>query len=362
MGWASLIADSVKNPFTSFLGDSANAIRGVGVGLASGTDLNTGMANAAQYAAQGAQKDDAFATQKKEEAKRQEQLQKAVDNYRNAGMADIADWLSNTGPDGLDLAAQQFWKRKEPQTGGDPLKTVGGQLYNTQTGEWITPPTNPDASNRVSLQGQWGRDANGQPVYLQPSESGSFVQAQVPDGVTLMDPAAMAGAKTSATVDEKTAAAARAALPGAEQMKTITEKALTGVRQNMKGMKEWFSQAGMAPRGMVVMGGTEMGKFIAAASPTNAQAFMQAREMLKGGGQITDFEGRRAEDAISRMQASLDTGDQAQYLEAVTDFESAVMDGYNKLVQTAQGGYSAGAVGGSDGNSGSGWKFVGVEQ
>lgn len=114
MGWASLLADSVKNPFTSFLGDSANAIRGVGVGLASGTDLNTGMANAAQYAAQGAEKDDAFATQKKEEAKRQEQLQKAVDNYRNAGMADIADWLSTTGPDGLDLAAQQFWKRKEP--------------------------------------------------------------------------------------------------------------------------------------------------------------------------------------------------------------------------------------------------------
>lgn len=117
MGWASLLADSVKNPFTSFLGENANAIRGAGVGIASGTDFNTGLSNAAQYAAQGAQKDDAFATQKKEEAKRQEQLQKAVDNYRNAGMADIADWLSTTGPDGLDLAAQQFWKRKEPGYG-----------------------------------------------------------------------------------------------------------------------------------------------------------------------------------------------------------------------------------------------------
>jgi flagellar protein FlgJ len=129
-------------------------------------------------------------------------------------------------------------------------------------------------------------------------------------------------------------------------MQEITKKALAEVRNNMAGMKEWFSQAGVAPRGMWVQGGTEMGKFIAAASPTNAQAFMQARDMLKGGGPITDYEGRRAEDAMSRMQAALDTGDQQSYLTAIADFEEAVATGYKKLVETAQGGYSASNMGG----------------
>jgi hypothetical protein len=48
------------------------------------------------------------------------------------------------------------------------------------------------------------------------------------------------------------------------------------------------------------------------------------------------------------MRASLEKGDQEQYLRALADFEDAVAQGYAKLRETAQGGYSAGspAVGG----------------
>ena len=152
----------------------------------------------------------------------------------------------------------------------------------------------------------------------------------------------MAGGKAGATVDAKTAAAARAAMRGAELSNINTAKAIADVRNNAAGMNEWFGQIG--PRGMYINPGSAMGKFWAAAEPTNNQAFMQAREMLKNGGPITDFEGRKAEDAFSRMRAALEKGDQQQYLNALADFEESVAIGYQKLVETAQGGYSQGGT------------------
>jgi hypothetical protein len=130
MGWASILADSVKNPFTSFLGDSANAIRGVGVGLASGTDLNTGMANAAQYAAQGAQKDDAFAIQKKDEAERQRQITEAAalkDKYANFFMEQNRPDIAQGIADGIvepGAAYMDFIKPKAPQA---PISVSPGE-------------------------------------------------------------------------------------------------------------------------------------------------------------------------------------------------------------------------------------------
>lgn len=333
------------NPVTQWTGRNSNLLTGLGTSL-----LSDGMNF--QPAQVGATLD------------RQAAAQKEADAKLAASTNATKQWLAQNYPDlaqavdaGLPVseAWQEAFKRKNAKGTADPYadRFNAGQQYGL-SGE---------ALNNFALSGnlpgdkQAAKASVGQPVYMRsakdPNVWGSF--APMSDGTLInqlthevanpndwvVDPGAATGAKTGATVDAKTAAAARAALPGAQQMKTITEKAISDVRANSAGMKEWFSQWGN--RGVYVLPGSEMGKFQAAASPTNAQAFMQARNMLKGGGQITDYEGRRAEDAMSRMQAALDTGDQQQYLAALSDFESAVADGYAKLQEAANGGYTAGS-------------------
>tara|TARA_R110000822_G_scaffold27790_2_gene82668 strand:+ start:9576 stop:10547 length:972 start_codon:yes stop_codon:yes gene_type:complete len=201
-------------------------------------------------------------------------------------------------------------------------------------------------AGKVGLNPGYARDAKGNIVPVQYSDQGTAVQTSLPDGLTLLSPMELAGGKRGSVVDAETAAKARASLRPAKVSKENTRKAIAELRLNQNGMDEWFGQVG--PRGVYISPGSEMGKFWAAAEPTNNQAFMQAREALKGGGQITDFEGQKAEDAFSRMRASLATGDQQQYLRALSDFEAAVAEGYRLLEEAASPSYSQGGGGAND--------------
>ena len=65
----------------------------------------------------------------------------------------------------------------------------------------------------------------------------------------------------------------------------------------------------------------------------SGQAFIAARQMLKGGGQITDYESKRAEKAYSLlMNTRLNDED---YRDALIEFKDAVKAGYNRLVAQA---------------------------
>ena len=65
----------------------------------------------------------------------------------------------------------------------------------------------------------------------------------------------------------------------------------------------------------------------------SGQAFIAARQMLKGGGQITDYESKRAEKAYSLlMKTRLNDED---YRAALVEFKDAVRAGYNRLVAQA---------------------------
>lgn len=68
----------------------------------------------------------------------------------------------------------------------------------------------------------------------------------------------------------------------------------------------------------------------------SGQAFIAARQMLKGGGQITDFESKRAEAAYSLlMNTRLSDED---YRAALMEFKDAVQAGYNRLMAQAEAG------------------------
>jgi hypothetical protein len=57
-------------------------------------------------------------------------------------------------------------------------------------------------------------------------------------------------------------------------------------------------------------------------------AFLEARGLLKGGGAITDYEGKKAEEAYSRLNAAQTPED---YKAALDDFNYYVQQGLQKL-------------------------------
>lgn len=64
-----------------------------------------------------------------------------------------------------------------------------------------------------------------------------------------------------------------------------------------------------------------------------SNAWLAARAMLKGGGAITDYESQKAEAAMARLSRAKD---KAEFVEALTDLETAITEGRAKI-DAAQG-------------------------
>jgi hypothetical protein len=75
------------------------------------------------------------------------------------------------------------------------------------------------------------------------------------------------------------------------------------------------------------------------------RAFLQARQELKGGGQITDFEGARAEAALVRASQAKSEED---FKAALKEFRDALMRGYELLAQQSGQTVPAPAQNGAD--------------
>jgi hypothetical protein len=83
-------------------------------------------------------------------------------------------------------------------------------------------------------------------------------------------------------------------------------------------------------------------------------AFLQARQLLKGGGAITDFESKKAEQAFIRMNDAMNIED---YTKAMNDFLDAVRAGIPKLQTDAP---AAGGVATPEGLSQDDLRYLGV--
>jgi hypothetical protein len=83
-------------------------------------------------------------------------------------------------------------------------------------------------------------------------------------------------------------------------------------------------------------------------------AFLQARQLLKGGGAITDFESKKAEQAFIRMNDAMNIED---YTKAMNDFLDAVRAGLPKLQTAAP---AAGGVATPEGLSQDDLRYLGV--
>jgi hypothetical protein len=357
------------NPFLNFVGDNRSALLGLAAGLAGGSNWGEGLSNGFQMAAQGGMMDREAAEKLKADAKAE------------AALNQTSEWIKANYPQYANLPPSEGFKLAMEAEQAKLSAVPGGSLKPIEVnGQLVDPLTFEVLGDYRSLgDKQSPRASVGQPVYMRsrtdPNVWGSF--APMTDGTLInqltgetanandwiVDPAASTGAKAGATVDAKTAANARAALPGAKVQLDTTLKAIDKLTSNQKGLDEWFSQWGALPRGMYVQGGSEMGNWLTDFSQAEGQSFLQARQFLKGQGAITELESAKAEQAYSAMTTARQMGDKQKFLEAAADFRAAVEVGYRKIEETAAGGYTSPTPYSPSmgGNSGNGWKVVGVE-
>lgn len=96
--------------------------------------------------------------------------------------------------------------------------------------------------------------------------------------------------------------------------------------------------------------GTDAADFMSLYNQVGGQAFLDARQRLKGGGAITDFEGQKAQQAITRMQTSQSESEFKKAAEEYRGILQAAKDRADRMAASAPGGQSgAGGMGNSGG-------------
>lgn len=339
-----------ENPVTQWAGRNSNLLTGIGTSL-----LSDGMNFAP--AQTGAVLDREAARQREADAK----LASQADQTRTLFAKDAPDLLPllDAGTP-MNEVWSEYMRRKVPQGGNEYQDrfNAGGQYgltgedLNTFALTGALPGTNKQ-NVTYGVTPIYGTDASGKTGMGVQGSDGSFKLVDT-GGFQPLGPYDLNATKAAGTAFGKATGGAQFDLPGAELTMNQTIQALNDIRSQQKGMDEQFGNVMGVPQQMTpAWPGSEKAKFQVAVDRGTNLAFMQAREMLRGGGQITDFESRKAETAITNMQAAMEKGDKQQFQQALDLFEQAVKDGYAKLSQQAGAmpGYGgAPAGGGAAGN------------
>jgi hypothetical protein len=180
-------------------------------------------------------------------------------------------------------------------------------------------------------------DAQGRPMMFQPGNRGTLKQMQFPEGVTPLSPYDTSFQKASGAEGGKLRAGALDALPGAAAKVDDIDAKVDALLNHPKFNSMVGPLDAWTPN---ITGGANdwQSRF----NQLAGESFLQAREQLKGGGAITDFEGQKAQQALNRATQSTD---EASFRQAMQEFKMHVRRGYEILAQQAgRGGGGMGAA------------------
>ncbi|MCA2910124.1 MAG: hypothetical protein IM328_12350 [Microcystis sp. M034S1] len=140
----------------------------------------------------------------------------------------------------------------------------------------------------------------------------------------------LAGAKAAATTEAKMRTESRLEAPKAITQGEETIRLVDDLL-NAPGMKQAVGASRLL--GIQKIPGTPAKDFDIRLDQLKGQQFLQAFESLKGGGAITEVEGKKATDAIARMDAA---GSEAEFTKAAREFQSVIRQGVARA-KNAQG-------------------------
>ncbi|AHB50324.1 hypothetical protein W911_14335 [Hyphomicrobium nitrativorans NL23] len=202
----------------------------------------------------------------------------------------------------------QFYAQNERGAGREPMP------FN----EWRSQSAS--GGGKYSLNPIYGVAADGKPVMMQLGSDGTLRQADTPSGVQVLGPGETAEARARGAATGKVRGQAQAELPAVVQNAT-----------QMLGMLNSLKSDPYLPRmlGPIDSRTPDMssaaGRVLSKMNQINGAAFLTAFESLKGGGQITEIEGLKATQAISRLTER--NMQPEEYAAAIEELEQVVRNG-----------------------------------
>jgi len=140
--------------------------------------------------------------------------------------------------------------------------------------------------------------------------------------------------KRSGTVTGEAQAKARTALMNtADQANEVV--ALVDELLKHPGMKQAVGKSALL--GVQKVPGTDAYDFMTRLNQLRGKQFMQAYQTLKGGGQITEVEGVKAEQALARMD---NAQSEAAFVKGARDFQKIIKKGLRRAMREAQGKFT----------------------
>lgn len=190
----------------------------------------------------------------------------------------------------------------------------------------------PNGGSEFGLNPIMGRDAKGNPIIMQLGKDSTAVVTKLPEGVTI-DMGLKAYETAQGTALGKGAGEAQieaqVALPGAAGL----AEQVSGQVDALKNDPYLENMLGPIDR-LLPNTSEDAARVQGMMDQLQGGAFLQARQLLKGGGAITDFEGQKAEAAFVRMNAAQSPED---FKAALDEFNYFVQQGVAKLEAQARG-------------------------
>lgn len=193
----------------------------------------------------------------------------------------------------------------------DPLRK---QLLEAQIGK-LSAEIEQGRGGKTGLQPIYGLDADGNAVIMQATPTGELVRSRVPGGITPLGP--------SGTYEQremgKARGEARAGL--ARSIQTAGE-----MLSQIRSLRDdpYLSRMTGALDGRLPNWSGAASRVQSKIDQIKGSTFLSAYERLKGGGQITEIEGAKAEAALARLQSTQGDSD---FISAMDDLEQVINNG-----------------------------------
>lgn len=269
------------------------------------------------------------------EQQQAEQEQAALRQAFEQKAPDLLPWL-DAGQ--VDYAMAEYDRRNQPQGGIDPTAAMQeynfavGQGYDGTFADWKNGGSNGGGGLGTTIYTL--RGANGELIPAQVSQDGSLVPTRLPDNMSF-DPGALNAERAAGNVTGKGAGQAALDLPAA-----ITEAQKVALQiedlKNHPGLDEIFGKTlGVIPNQWgPTFPGTNKANAMARIEQMSGNAFLNGRQLLKGGGAITDMESNKAEAAFARLSTAQT---KEEFIKGLNEFNDALMTGVAKLQAQAGG-------------------------
>lgn len=265
----------------------------------------------------------------------QEQFAMGAQGFMQGQQANqTANFIKNNYPElwpqvqaGVLTPREAYDRYVASRTKKAPLQ-INGKLVDPDTYQVLADfsdkkPENPNGELGLNLV--YGVDANNNPVVFQPSKGGGLVQAQVPQGVTLMDPYNRA----YNTATGKASGEATSNLPTVEGAANVMLSTIESLEKD-----PYLDSMVGSVQGRLPNFSSDAARVQSKMDQIQGQTFLQAYNSLRGGGQITEVEGAKAEAAMARLNTAQN---EADYRAALSELKQVIQSATERARAQAQG-------------------------